>query len=1160
MSFVHLHNHTHYSLLDGLSRPKDLIQLAKEHDMPAMAITDHGVLYGAIEFYKEAKANGVKPIIGCEMYITRDRFQKDASVKKSNHLLLLAKNYQGYLNLMELVTKAHLEGFYYKPRIDHKLLAGHSEGLIATSTCLIGEIPQAILSGDDIGARDLIAEYQNIFGKENFFLEMQSHKDIAEQIELNNKIVELGNDLKIPLVATNDCHYAKSEDHDAHDILVCIQTGKTLADDDRMRYTSDFSLKTPEQMKKEFSKHPEAISNTLKIADMCDIDIEFGKDLLPKFPTPNSIKAIDHLRNLCEEGLDKLYGSGRDEAQERLDYELSVIERMGFADYFLIVHDIIKYAKDQGIVVGPGRGSAAGSIIAYSLSITTVDPLKYGLYFERFLNPERVSMPDIDIDFADHRRDEVFNYVKNLYGHSNVAQIITFGTMAAKAAVRDVGRAMGYPYIEVDAIAKLLPPMVLGKHKPLKDSVVNHPELKAEYEKNPRAKKLLDNAIKLEGTIRHAGTHACAVVVSEEPLTNYTPLQFASGKDDSVVTQYSMKPLEELGLLKIDFLGLRNLTVIEHTLNILRENRGVEIDIDKIPLDDKDAFDLLSRGDTTGVFQLESAGMKRYLKELKPSQLSDIVAMNALYRPGPMDYIPAYIKGKHKPKSIKYMHPLFEDILSETYGVGVYQEQILEIARVFAGFSLGEADLLRKAVGKKDPELLAEQRQNFIDGAESQGHDSKFAAKVFDDVIEPFAGYGFNKAHATCYAMIAYQTAYLKSHYPTEFMAALLTSDQDNTERVVIEIHECAQVGISVLPPSINESLRDFTVVDDKTIRFGLAAIKGMGTSTAEKIIEARKLHGKFESLAEFATGVPVELMNKKTIQALAYAGALDEFGDRHQLAENYDVIVKFAKSSGSDVSSGQTNIFGMMDDDHEAAAQEIELNEVSSLRRNEVLKLEKKTLGLYVSGHPLQGLGRYLSSKVTLATNINDKKVGKKIKVGGLIVSSKKFLTKKGDYMMYATLEDPTGEIEVVVFPNQYKSFAEYLADDKFVVIEGTLDKRRDFQVRAQNVTTASIKSMIENAKENGVFDDNDLGLYLIQADSDISSEFVVKIPEDASKENLARLKEILSGNPGDTPVELQFIKGGKIDKKMRLSVGINLKPEIQLEINELFLKSTTN
>ncbi len=1168
MSFVHLHNHTHYSLLDGLSKPQQLIQAAIDHDMPAMAITDHGVLYGAVEFYKEAKSNGIKPIIGCEMYITPDRFQKDSTVKRANHLLLHARNEEGYKNLMCLVSQAHLEGFYYKPRIDHKLLRAHSAGLLATSGCLAGEIPKALLGGDKDRAYELVKEYQDIFGKDFFYLEVQNHPNIDDQISLNHKIREMGADLGIPIVATNDCHYTNADEAHAHDILVCIQTGKTLLDDDRMKYDSDFHVASPEEMKACFSDIPEAITNTLEVADKCDLELKFGQNLLPKYATPQRKKAGTYLRELCEEGLDKLYeGKLRTEAQDRLDYEIGVINKMGFADYFLIVWDIILHAKEKGIVVGPGRGSAAGSIIAYSLDITTIDPLKYGLIFERFLNPDRVSMPDIDIDFADHRREEVFDYVVEKYGRECVAHVITFGRMTAKAAVRDVGRAMGYPYSEVDTISKLLPPMILGKHNPIKDSVENDPELNAEYKKNPRAKTLLDNAMKLEGTIRHAGTHACAVAVSREPLVNYTPLQNASGKDEAIITQYSMGPLEEIGLLKIDFLGLRNLTIIEHTLNIVRETRGDDIELASIPLDDKEAFELLARGETTGVFQLESSGMKRYLKDLKPTQLEDIIAMNALYRPGPMEYIPAYIRGKHNPKKIKYMHELFEPILSETYGVGVYQEQILEIARVFAGFTLGQADLLRKAVGKKDPALLEKQREKFINGAVAEGHDAEFAEKVFDDLIEPFAGYGFNKAHATCYAMIAYHTAYLKAHYPTEFMAALLTADKENTDRVVIEINECAQMGIEVLPPSVNESSKDFTVVEENKIRFGLVAVKGVGENTVLKMIEART-EGKFETLADFAERVPPDVLNKKNIQALAYSGAMDDFGDRLQIAEGYEAVSKYGKTHGGEANSDQMNIFGMMDEDQEAAKVEIELPQIEPMGHIESLKMEKQFLGLYVSGHPLQGLAKYMSKKVQLIASLATKDVGKKVTVGGLILTRRKILTKKGDYMMFVTIEDPTGEIEVCVFPNTYNKEADKFTDDKFMIVEGRLDKRRDFQVICEGVRAVSIESMIENAKESGVFGQTvniepppaEGEPEVATADespaqkSDEKPTFVISIPQDAKPNALADLKLILSENLGRTKVELHFMNGSDILKKVKLSQGINLEPEIETKILNLF------
>jgi len=1156
MNFVHLHNHTHYSLLDGLSRPSELVEKAKEYNMPAIAMTDHGVMYGVVEFYKAAKKAGIKPIIGCELYITKDRFKKDSTVKKSNHIILLAKNDVGYKNLLKLVSLANLEGFYYKPRIDHELLEKYSEGLIVTSACLQGEVAGALLADDYKGAKTIAENYLRILGKGNFYLEVQDHKDIDEQIILNNKIFELSEDTGIPVVATNDTHYPEYENRDSHDILICIQTGRTLLDEDRMKYNSDYSVKSTEQMIAAFKDHPEVIENTVKIADACNVELEFDQNLLPVFPIPDGFTTDEYLYAEAMKGLKERYDG--DEAQnkaiERLDYEMSIISKMGFSDYFLIVKDFIDFAKDSGIVVGPGRGSAAGAILAYCLNITTVDPLKYNLLFERFLNPERVSMPDIDIDFADHRRHEVFDYVRKKYGNDNVAQVITFGKMTAKAAVRDVGRAMGYPYSEVDAISKKMPPTILGKHRPITESIVEDADLSNEYNSNPRAKSLLDNAIKLEGTIRNAGTHACAVIISEEPLTNFTPLQNASGKEGIIVTQYAMGPLEEIGLLKVDFLGLRNLTILEHTIDILKIKYDINIDLQNIPLDDKKTFELFSKGDTTGVFQLESAGMRRYLKELKPSRLEDIIAMNALYRPGPMDYIPAYIKGKHKPKTVKYMHPCFEPILSETYGIGVYQEQILEIAKVFAGFSLGQADLLRKAVGKKNPQLLAEQRVKFIKGAVSQTYDKKLAEKVFDDVIEPFAGYGFNKAHATCYAMIAYQTAYLKAHYPTEFMAALLTADKENTERVVIEINECKQMGIKVLPPSINESYKNFTVSNDGVIRFGLAAIKGLGASTIDKIIQFREEKGQFSSLEDFLAKISPDLVNKKSIQSLAYAGALDEFGTRKQLAESYDLIAKFTKNQHKQTNDGQTDIFGMMDDDVSKDLVALRLPEFDEMTDLERLKLEKKFLGLYVSGHPLQGLGKYMSSKMRLIGSLGKKDETKDIKVGGLVTMVRKLMTKKGDYMMYANIEDPSGELEVVLFPKTYKKFEKEFEMDSVLLLEGRLENRRNLQLIVRGVRRLGIDSMKENAISKGIYDPDEVFIFKTEEEDSDLSEITIFIPADSPKDDLSKLKKILADNPGDCDVKLNFVENLKTIRSLSLSSGINLEKKLLKQINKIF------
>jgi len=1140
MNFINIHNHTHFSLLDALSRPKHLAKFASDNKQPAIALTDHGNLYGACEFFKYCKNEGVKPIIGCEVYISRDRFVKDSTNRYSNTLLLYAQNHTGYLNLIELVTKSYLEGFYYVPRIDNKLLSGHTEGLVCVSAGFQGEICQYLLAENFEKAFETAKAYNSMF--EKYFLEILPPSTHPKQSIINNQIIDIANQLDIPVVIGCDSHYVDIKDKQSHDVLVCIQSGRNVDDADRPKYEGDMQLRTKVDIEMEFKDFPnleQYMQNTLEFADLFELEIEFGQNLLPKFETPDDIPADNYLRQLCEEGLHAKYPTEEHtSAFERLNYELSVIESMGFVDYFLIVWDFVKFAKDKGIMVGPGRGSAAGSIIAYCLDITTVDPLKYGLYFERFLNPERVSMPDVDIDFADTRREEVMDYVVERYGRLNVAQIITFGTMSAKAVVRDVGRALGFPYADVDRIAKLVPPPVLGKYEPLTKSVDDAPDLSLAYKGEPATKRLMDFAIKLEGTVRHTGTHACAVIIAQEPLTHFTPMQPASGRENSIVTQYSMKPLEDIGLLKMDFLGLKNLTILEVALNIIKDRHNVDIDIDNVDLHDKKTFELFSAGLTTGVFQLESNGMKRYLKDLRPSRLEDIIAMNALYRPGPMDYIPQYIQGKHDPKSIKYMDPVFEPILKETYGVGVYQEQILRIARDFAGFSLGEADLLRRAVGKKIPELLAEQKAKFVEGAESNGHDPDFAAKVFTDVIEPFAGYGFNKAHATCYAYIAYQTAYLKANYTVEFMAALLTADLESTDRVVIEIEECAELGINVLPPDINESSLNFTVIDESNIRFGLGAIKGLGTKTVEQIIEIRNESGPFESLEDFAQKVPPELLNKKSIQALAYAGAFDKFGSRHQIANSFELINKYSKQHETARNSGQSSLFDMFESTQ--SADKLELLPVEPLSDFQILTHEKDVLGLYVSSHPLKGLGKYLSRKYNQVSDLNDDFVDKKVKMCGMVTNYRKFYTKNSKQMMTFTLEDLTGSIDVVCFARNLNSLKEEVCPDGFFVCYGTVGKRDNFQLRLDQVQKVSLDKMKESALESDSFEHQ-------------TEVFEIVIPKETSKSNLSKLKEVLSNNAGETPVCLKLENIDGTTKTINLKSGITLTPAVKSQIMSL-------
>lgn len=1183
MSFVHLHVHSHYSLLDGLGTPKDIVKKAKEQGSPAIAITDHGAMYGAVELYKAAKDAGLKSIIGCETYVAPvDRFDRTPGTEnKPYHLVLLAANEEGYKNLMVLVSKANLEGFYYKPRVDHGLLKAHSKGLIALSACLAGEVANSVFSGDEQRQMDVIQRYQDIFGKDNFFLELQDHPQIDNQKILNNRLIELSKKSGAPLVCTHDSHYVCREDDVAQEILLCIQTQTNLQDEDRMKFDGDFSLRPPEEMISAFSNVPEAIKNTLEIADRIDLKLKFGQNLVPKFKTPNGIDSGKYLRELCFEGLKQRLGGQMDERYvKQLEYELGIVGKMGFNDYFLIVWDFVKFAKDASITVGPGRGSAAGSLITYCLDITELDPLKYGLFFERFLNPERVSMPDVDIDFADIRRDEVITYVKQKYGYDNVAQIITFGTMAARAAVRDVGRAMGYPYAEVDRVAKLVPPPVQGRHIPLKDSIANDPELKSIYANEARTKALLDNAIKLEGTVRHAGTHASAVVMSEEPLVNYTPTQRSTGDGAGIVTQYSMKPAEDIGLLKMDFLGLKNLTIIQKALLIIKKTKGDDVKLSSIPMDDSKTFELFQKAETKGIFQLESSGMRRYIKELKPTNFEDIIAMISLYRPGPMEWIPGYIKGKHNPETVRYLHPSFEVILKETNGVAIYQEQIMQIARDFAGFSLGEADLLRKAVGKKIAALLQEQKEKFIKGAVKNGHSEKFATDVFEKVIEPFAGYGFNKAHAACYAMISYRTAYLKAHYPSEFMAALMSCDSDNTDKIVQEIMECEEMGMAVLPPSVNESFSNFTVVDDHTIRFGLSAIKGLGAATIESLNEVRK-SGRFVSIEDFLKRVPPAALNKKSIEALAYSGAMDELGERRSIVESFEDMVRFAKAVQDEAAQGQTNIFGVMDEG-EPPQQTFKLKQVKPATLIERLNWEKEFMGLYISSHPLKGLTRYLAKKVNLISSLTKRNVGKPVKLGGLLTNSKKVFTKSGAYMLYGEVEDPTGRIEMVVFPKTYSQFHDLFKEGQILVMEGRLDLRNNgLQFSVNSAKALSLDSMIANAKEAGLYNDKEKITrkhIVIEAEKEVREDpmdesdqlysapppppadewkenpYIIEIKDNTDANKLAILKTLLLANQGDRKVELH-IGSGDNAKKIKLPFGISLTESLETELKNLII-----
>jgi len=1071
--FVHLHCHSTYSLLEGLPQPEEIVLRAKELKQTAVGLADKGYTYGLIEFYKAAKEHKIKPILGLEVYIAaRTRHDKERADSKRFPLTLLAETDEGYQNILELATLAALEGMYYKPRVDDELLEKYGKGLIALSGPIGGQIPQAALVEDSERVAALVEKYRSFFGEDNVYFELMDLPNVTGQAEVNQQLIKLSEELKVPVVATCNSHYCRKEDAEAHDVLLCIQKNSNVQDTNRFSMMdSDFSMRPFEEMEESFKHVPEALENTKVIADRCEVNFEFGKYQIPVFDVPKGETESSYLKKECEEGLKRRYGKVTKEIKERLEYELGIIDQMGFSGYFLVVSDFVRYAKSQGITVGPGRGSAAGSIVSYSLDITTLDPLEHGLIFERFLNPERVSMPDIDLDFADTRRDEVLEYVAEKYGRDHVVQICTFGTLAARAAVKDVGRAYGVPFAEMNELAKLIPERPGTK---LKAALKQSSELKVAYDGNETYRKIVDTALKLEGKSRHVSVHACGVIITKDPTVSHTALQKAPKDDKTIITQYSAKPLEALGLLKMDFLGLKNLSIIQTTLEIIERLHEKKIDMSKIPVDDKNAFKLLARAETTGVFQLESAGMRRYLKQLKPTEFNDITAMISLFRPGPMEWIPSYIKRKHEKEKVQYLHDDLEPILKETYGIGVYQEQILQLARIFSGYSLGEADILRKAIGKKIKKELDAQREKFIEGAVKNKYDRKLAIKMFDDVVMPFAGYGFPKAHAASYARISYETAYLKAHYPTEFMAAMLSADAENTDRVAFEIEECRAMGIEVLPPDINESLAHFTAIKGKKIRFGLTAVKGVGESSVRQIITIREETGKFESIEDFGQRIPSKLLNKKLIEALAKCGALDSLGERSKFVANYDKIAEFSKAAG-DVGSEQTDLFAHVEDKGGAAT--IEFPETKEVPQAMRLQWEKETLGLYVSSHPLAGLTKYISKKVQLVRDFNREMIGKKIKVAGIVEGIKKITTKKGDTMCIVFLEDPTGKIEITLFPKTYAVAAGWLEDaDTVLVVGGTLDERAgQMQVRADAVKKASLPRMVERAKEEGFFDEKE-------------------------------------------------------------------------------------
>jgi DNA polymerase-3 subunit alpha len=1113
--------------------------------MDSLALTDHGVMYGAVEFYKKAKAKNIKPIIGVEAYVAvNSRHSKNPGVDdKRNHLILLAKNQTGYKNLMKLTTLAHLEGFYYKPRIDKEILKKHSQGIIATSACITGEIPQAILAQNVQKAKEIIKEFQEIFGKENFYLELQDHPKLKGQNEINNTLIELSKKTKAPLIAANDIHYLNTQDDKAQDILMCIQLNKTVNDKDRLSMLGeDYSMKSPETMIEHFKHIPEAIDNTQKIVSECNIEIELGKTLLPEFDVPDNLSPDAYLKKLCRNGIIKRYGKSNNIIEKRLNFELKTIKQMGFASYFLIVQDFVNWAKSKGIVVGPGRGSAAGSLVSYLIGITDVDPLKYELLFERFLNPDRVSMPDIDLDFADNRRDEVIKYVSEKYGENHVAQIITFGTMAARAAVRDTGRALGLPYSFCDKVAKTIP-MFMN----LSDALSEVKELKELYNSDPPVKNLIDNALKLEGVARHSSTHACGIVISKKEVDHYTPRQYPPQDTSTVVTQYEMRDIESLGLLKMDFLGLKNLTIIENAIKIVSKTKGDKIDLSKIPLDDKKTLELFQEGKTTGVFQFESNGMKKYLKKLRPTGFEDIVAMVAMYRPGPLNsgMVDEFIDRKHGRKKVTYKHPIMENALKNTYGVIIYQEQVMQLSKDMASFTGSQADTLRKAMGKKITELMAKMKKEFVKGCLKNNLDRRLAEETFSD-MEKFAEYGFNRSHAVCYALIGYQTAYLKAHYPAEFMASLLTSDRENTDRIAIEVEECRRTGIEVLPPDVNKSFINFGVINEKgkdEIRFGLSAIKNVGHNVVETIVEERKVNGKFSSIEDFVLRVESKDLNKKSIESLIKAGAFDSLEERNKLLVNMEKILNFAKEHQKAKSNGQFSLFGDANSPHNI--NKLQLTEVKPANKNEKMNWEKELLGLYVSDHPLKEYSFYLKNNFKSISSISKEEVNQNTKIGGIITKIQKIITRSGQTMVFAMLEDLTGKIEILVFPRLLESNQEIWTEGNVVSVKGRVnDKDGIFKLLAEEIRRIDLEEAKKYSEENEIE----------EKDKQAPNSIEITIPKENSIEILRKLSSILnSAETGNRKVYISVPSSNDSYKKIKTNKSIAHNEKIIKKIEEI-------
>lgn len=1182
--FVHLHNHTQYSLLDGLTKVDKLMDFVAEQGMRAVAMTDHGNMSGVIDFYKQAINHEIKPIIGIETYIAaRKHTDKDPVKDKSRfHLIILAMNDLGYKNLMQLSTIANLEGFYYYPRIDHELLEQYGEGLIILSACMSGEVGSALKNGQYEQAKTIASWYKKIFG-DRYYLEVQDHghpnnsMHNAEQETINNQVLRLSQELHIPAVVTCDAHYLRHEDQDAHEILLCVGTGSFLSDPKRMSL-KDFPLHVTEPAEiiaRWGVSNPELIKNTSAIAERCNIEIKLGSYHIPKFPVPADESEKSYLDTLTYQGLVRRYNPALNIDQiknmsvvslkaklqphiiERAEYELGIVDRMGFNGYFLIVQDFINWGKNKGIVFGPGRGSGAGSIVAFALRITELDPLTYDLLFERFLNPDRISMPDFDIDIQDTRRDEVIQYCVELYGSNRVANIVTFGRMQARNAVRDVARVLQVPYAEADRLAKMIPPPVQGRHIPLEKSVHENPELNAAYNSNETTKLVLDQAMRLEGTIRSHGIHAAGVVIAPDDIVKFVPLEMA--QKGVVATQYSMGPIEELGLLKMDFLGLSNLTTIKNALRIIKKVYDKDIDIGQLPLDDKKTYKLFQNGDTTGVFQFESAGMKRYLKQLKPTVFDDLIAMNALYRPGPMQWIDDFIARKHGQKKIEYIHPAMEPALKTTYGVIAYQEQVMQISKEMCGFTGGQADSLRKGVAKKIPEVLAKFKTEFIEGAiKTVGADRKVMEGFWKN-LEAFASYAFPKAHSACYALIAYQTAYLKAHYPAAFMAALMTSDYDDTDRLAIEIAECKHMGIEVLQPDVNESFMEFAVVPGKSqIRFGLHAIKNVGSNAVDELLRARKSRNNFKDLEDFFGAVNVRTVNKKSLESLIKAGAFDRFGDRSILYQNLELLLAYANKLQKDAASGQTDLFGN-DISGAPIKAKLTLNEgVPVISQREQLAWERELLGLYLSQHPLQSYETFLAEQTVPLNSLKPEHDGKSLSAGGAITEMREITTKNGQKMAFVKLADQFGEIELILFPNIYQQTIGIWERDRIVLVKGKVtakdkagEQTEDIKMLvddAREVTYEQAAAYQATGKKTPTVKVSKLKLKKAPSAA-VTQRLYVRLETSADQVKLLQLKQTIDANPGQTEVVLVIGTSNKqiIRLPSRISHELGL-PELAL------------